>query len=129
MSNWKSYRPADTAHPFSKTLTDGNTIYVSGVGGWRQDRTISDDAGEQAREALNSMKGLLEQAGSSMDEIVVFRPILTDRADLEAVNDVFLEFFTAPLPAAQALLVTPLVLPQMKVEFEATAVKGARRVS
>jgi 2-iminobutanoate/2-iminopropanoate deaminase len=81
-----------------------------------------DDAEEQARQCLRNIDGVLRAAGATKDDIVRIGVFLTDMADRPAVARARDEYFGAHKPAATLLAVKALVLPEFRVEIEATAV-------
>lgn len=128
MSVWKSFRPVGTPHPAALTLANEDTIFVSGLSGHAPDGSISADPEEQARQALRNIAGLLEREGSSLDEVVWIHPYGTTIENALAVTAAVTEAFGEAPPASAALLgnVT-LASPDMLIEIEAIAVRGARR--
>lgn len=54
---------------------------------------------EQARQALNNVKALVEAAGSDLSKVVKTTCFLKDIADFAAFNSVYAEFFNASAPA------------------------------
>lgn len=58
---------------------------------------------EQARQSLNNVKAILEEAGASMEHIVKTTVYLKDMNDFAAVNEVYSSFFTEPYPPAVRL--------------------------
>ena len=82
-----------TGSLFSGGVLVGNTLYLSGVLG-------RGDTGEAAaRAALNSMRGTLEQAGMTMDDLVNVQVFAADIADYAAFNTVYRTYFTREFPA------------------------------
>jgi len=79
--------------PFSGAVMVGNTLYLSGVLG------RGDTAEAAARAALDSMKGTLEQAGMTMDDLVNVQIFAADLADYAAFNTVYRSYFTREFPA------------------------------
>jgi len=128
MADWNVIRPADTPHPFALALSGEDAVFVSGIGGHEPDGDISEDVVEQARRAIQTVRELLEQAGSSLDEIVWFHPYVTVREHAFTMDEVLRETFGDTPPASGALVICDLADPRMKLEFEAVAVRGARRV-
>ncbi len=55
---------------FSQGVQVGDTIYVSGQGGFDEQFQISGEVGEQARQAFRNMDRVLKEAGSSLDDVV-----------------------------------------------------------
>ena len=80
------------------------------------------DAEAQARQCLRNIDGVLKAAGATKDDIVRIGVFLTDMADRPAVARAREEYFGAHKPAATLVAVQALVLPEFKVEIEATAI-------
>ncbi|SFS86100.1 reactive intermediate/imine deaminase [Succinivibrio dextrinosolvens] len=57
------------------------------------------DIKEQARQALNNVKALVEAAGSDLSKVVKTTCFLKDIADFAAFNEVYSEFFKENAPA------------------------------
>jgi 2-iminobutanoate/2-iminopropanoate deaminase len=81
-----------------------------------------DDAEAQARQCLRNIDGILRAAGASKDDIVRIGVFLTEMADRPAVARAREEYFGSHRPAATLVAVKSLVLPEFRVEIEATAV-------
>ena len=54
---------------------------------------------EQARQALNNVKALVEEAGSDLSKVVKTTCFLKDIADFAAFNEVYAELFKENAPA------------------------------
>ena len=54
------------------------------------------------------MKAILEEAGTSMANVVKTTVFLADMNDFAAMNEVYAEFFAAPFPARSAVAVKTL---------------------
>jgi 2-iminobutanoate/2-iminopropanoate deaminase len=80
------------------------------------------DAEAQARQCLQNIDGVLRAAGATKDDIVRIGVYLTDMADRAAVARARVEYFGDHKPAATLVAVKALVLPEFKVEIEATAI-------
>ncbi|WP_394018705.1 RidA family protein [Anaerococcus cruorum] len=73
-----------------------------------------------ARQSLNNIKAILEEAGSSIDKVIKCTVYLADINDFAAVNEVYKEFFSDHKPARSAIQVAALPL-GAAVEIEAIA--------
>lgn len=73
-----------------------------------------------ARQALENVKAILEEAGSSMDKVIKCTVFLADINDFKAVNEVYQEYFSEHKPARSAIQVGALPLGGV-VEIEAIA--------
>ena len=69
-----------------------------------------------------SSKEALERAGTSLDQVVRTRTLLTRIEDWEAVASVHGEFFGAIRPANTIMQVSRFIDPEWLVEFEVDAV-------
>ena len=112
---------------YSRAVVDGDMIHVSGTTGYDyKTMTMPEDAGQQARNALDTIEEALEQAGSSLKDVVRVRYYITDMAWYDALVEVAGETFRDTRPAA-TMLVCGLTTPEMKIEIEATARIGAHK--
>ena len=80
------------------------------------------DPAGQARRCLEIIKEALERAGTSLDQVVRTRTLLTRIEDWQAVAAVHGEFFGAIRPANTIMQVARFIDPDWLVEFEADAV-------
>ena len=113
-------------HPFSLAAAGDELVFVTGLGGHDPSGAIAADVATQARTAITTMASLLESVGSSLAEIVYFRPMVTKREYAFEIDAVFREMLPDPKPACAALLICELADPRMKMEIEAIAHRGAR---
>lgn len=108
---------------YSRTVIAGNMVFMSGCTGF--DYTtgeISENVVEQAEQTIANIKQALNEAGSSLKDVVRVQYMLTTIEDFEACKPVFKKHFGDIRPACTAYLVG-LVDPRMKIEIEVTAVK------
>jgi reactive intermediate/imine deaminase len=100
----------------------GDLIWVSGAIGVAADGTVPDDVATQAELALASIDACLTAAGAGAMHVVKVNVYLTDINDRAKVNPARQRYFGEHRPASTLVGVTALVLPNAKVEIEATAV-------
>ena len=118
---------------FARSVVAGNFVFLSGSSG----RTLetgevsSDDAREQTNVALEKIKIALEEAGSSLENIVKVQIMFKDMKDYETVKQAEFEFYEkhAPAlaekpPASTVWQVVSLSKPDMLVEFDIIALRG-----
>lgn len=110
------------SYKFSQAVVAGGRVDVAGQVGLGPDLSIPDDVEDQARNAFQNLKRVLEAAGSSLENVTQLTMYLTDIADSAAVNKVFAEFFPERYPARTVVQVAALVLPQLKLEVQASAI-------
>ena len=87
--------------PYSPgTLADG-ILYVSGTLSFTADGQVAHvgDAGAQTRQVLETIRGVVEAAGGTMDDVTFNHIFLKDWADYAAINAVYAEFFPGEKPA------------------------------
>jgi enamine deaminase RidA (YjgF/YER057c/UK114 family) len=124
VSTWNADRTPIPPHPFAHSVAGDDWVLISGVGGHAPDGSIAEDAAEQARAAVRALEFRLKRAGSSLAEIVWFRPVVSAREHLLPMNNVIDELLPYPRAAGGALLICELADPRMKVEFEVWARRG-----
>lgn len=76
---------------------------------------------EQTRQVLRNVQAVLEEAGSSLDNVVKTTCFLADIADFAVFNEVYREFFASDPPARSTIQVG--LVPPWLVEIEAVAVR------
>lgn len=109
--------------PYSQAVEANGTIYVSGqlpVNG--ANGVIPEGIEAQSRQSLDNLKAILEEAGSSMADIVKTTVLLDNIADFNAMNSVYATYFTGEMPARMCYEVAKLPLGVL-VEIDAIAVK------
>lgn len=103
--------------PYSHAVKAGNLLFVSGQLPLK-DGALLTDIPEATRACLTNLKNMLEEIGTSMDNVVKTVVFLTDMADFAAMNEVYAEFFKENCPARSAVAVA--ALPKgAKLEIEA----------
>lgn len=117
--------PFEKTIGYSRALVDGDMIYVAGTTGYDYaTMTMPEDVASQARNALKTIAGVLEEAGASVRDVVRIRTYITDGAYAESVGPVLGEVFGDIRPAG-TMVIAGLIDPAMKVEIEVTARRGA----
>jgi enamine deaminase RidA (YjgF/YER057c/UK114 family) len=107
----------------SRAVRVGSIIAVSGTAPLLDGKTVGKgDPAAQARRCLEIIKAALEQAGSSLDQVVRTRTLLTRIDDWQAVAAIHGEYFGAIRPANTIMQVTRFIDADWLIEFEADAV-------
>ena len=108
---------------YSRAVIDGDWVFVSGTTGFDYaSMAISDDVLEQAEQCLKNIQSALQQAGSSMSDVVRVTYVLPNRADFEPCWPILRKYFGDVRPAAM-MISAGLADPRMKIEIEVTARK------
>ena len=106
----------------SRAVRVGSIIAVSGTAPLLDGKTVGKgDPAAQARRCLDIINEALERAGSSLDQVVRTRTLLTRIDDWQAVAAVHGEYFGAIRPANTIMQVTRFIDPDWLIEFEADA--------
>ncbi|MGR7997398.1 pyrimidine utilization protein C [Xanthobacter sp. ZOL 2024] len=110
--------------PYSPGMQADNTIYVSGTLAFDASNNVVHlgDAAAQTRHVLETIKSVLEAAGSSMADVTFNHIFLTDWAHYAAINTVYAEYFPGEKPARYCVQVG-LVKPGALVEIASIAHK------
>ncbi|MEE9103699.1 RidA family protein [Pseudomonas nitroreducens] len=115
----------DTYH-FSQANRVGNIVWVSGQVGIDANFVPGADITEQSHLAFQALRGILEEAGGSLADVVELITFHTDlQGEVHAFGQVKDEYFPDRYPAWSAVGVTQLSLPQLRVEVRAVAVIGS----
>ena len=96
-------RPGQTASPdalLSSCIRSGHLLFLAGIGGWYPNRRKEPgDAKVQIQSALTTMKETLENAGSSMANVLKVHMTVADpNKNLALLNEGYRGFFPAPPP-------------------------------
>jgi 2-iminobutanoate/2-iminopropanoate deaminase len=111
----------DEGTPFSGAVMVDDTLYVSGALGIVNGK-VPEDPADEARAVLDSIKGSIEAAGMTMDDIVVVQIFCSDVSTYGAFNDVYRTYFTKTYPARAFIGSGPLLF-GATYEVMVTAVK------
>ena len=108
--------------PYSSAVRAGDTLYLSGqLGIDPATGELAEGVEAQARQAMQNIAAVLEEAGASFDDVVKMTVLLADIDDFAAVNEVYGSFLAAPYPARSAFQVAAIPKGAL-VEIEAIAV-------
>ena len=108
--------------PLSPATKFGSTVYVSGQTGRHPvTNDLPDDVAGQTANAIERIKVCLEEAGTSLDNVVTATCWLTDPSLFPAFNEVYASYFTADRPA-RATVGSQLMGPGLLVEIQCIAV-------
>jgi 2-iminobutanoate/2-iminopropanoate deaminase len=110
--------------PYSQAVRVGELIFVSGQAGLdpATGKVIGPTFEAQARQALENLRALLEDAGSGLDQVVKTTCFLAVPEAFDSLNALYTEYFPTNPPARS----TPVVqLPRgLLFSIEAVAVAG-----
>jgi len=111
---------------YSRVVVRGDAAWVSGTTSL-VDGTVAHpgDAAAQTRQVLVMIGQALERAGFTLNDVVRTRMFVTDISRWEEVGRAHGEVFGDIRPATSMVQVAALIDPDMLVEIEAEAVRGA----
>ena len=111
--------------PYSPALRVGDWLMVSGQVPLGPDgTTVSTEAEAQWRQCLENIKGLVQEAGGSMEDVVRIDIFVTDIRHYLNHGDLRKEYFNPPYPICTALEISGLAREEWLIEIEAQAYLG-----
>jgi 2-iminobutanoate/2-iminopropanoate deaminase len=108
--------------PYSQAVRVGDFIYTAGQIPLVPEtgKLVEGDIEAQTRQVMQNLSAVLEEAGSSLDNVVKTTIYVTDLADFAAINQVYGSFFADSPPARSTVQVAALPL-GANVEIEMIA--------
>ncbi len=102
----------------------GNRLFLRGQTGLdlNQQLVAAEDPAAQADQAMQNVKTLLEEAGSSLEHICKVTTYITDRAYREPVYNTVNRYLQHIPTVGTGLVVKGLAMPELKVELDIEAV-------
>jgi len=122
----KVVTPKDSpaGRPFSAGILTGDTLYVSGQGGFdSKTRKVPDNFEDEVRSCLNNVHAVLEAGGMDYSDVVAVQVYLTDMDLFQRMNAVYTEVFKEPRPTRTTLGVSKLAGAGAHIEITVTARK------
>ena len=112
------------AAAYSQATTDGNLVFTAGQVAQTPDGELLDDepVGVQTRQALENIRGILEEEGLTLQDVLKVTVFLDDMDDFQEMNEAYSEYFQDNPPARSAVEVATVPL-GAAVEIEAVAAK------
>jgi 2-iminobutanoate/2-iminopropanoate deaminase len=89
--------------PFSSAVRVGHLLFLSGQLGTDSTGTLAPGGiAAETRQAMDNIKAVLEQNGSSLDRVVKCLVMLADIGEWGAMNEVYVTYFPNHKPARSA---------------------------
>ena len=109
--------------PYSQAVTLNGMVYTSGVipADPASGDIVGDDITSQATRVFESLKGLLEDAGSGMDQIVKTTCFLQDLNDFVTFNEIYASYMSGEVAPARSTVQVAKLPKGVLVEVEAIA--------
>ncbi|NVM29723.1 MAG: hypothetical protein HWN65_12845 [Candidatus Helarchaeota archaeon] len=112
---------APPAGPYSPGIKVGNWLFISGQAPLDPEtKKIPDVFKDQVRVTMENVKGIIEAAGGTMDNIVKTTVFLKDMNKFNKMNRVYRKYFTDKPPARSCVEAARLPL-DIEIEIEAVA--------
>ncbi|MCY7363052.1 MAG: RidA family protein [Ignavibacteria bacterium] len=109
--------------PYSQAVGFDNLIFTSGQIALDTDgKIVSSEIEEQTCKAITNIKNILEDNGSSLENVIKTTVFLKDMNDFNSMNEVYNEYFKNSMPARSTVEVSRLPK-DVRVEIEAIAFK------
>jgi 2-iminobutanoate/2-iminopropanoate deaminase len=112
----------ESSAPLSQAIRHGDTLYVSGNVPIdpETNELVEDGVGPQTRQVLENVEAILEEAGTSMDNVVRTGVFMTDMDAFGEMNEIYEEFMSEPYPARTAVK-AEMASPDIDVEIDVIA--------
>lgn len=109
--------------PYSQAVKVGNMMFISGQIPFvpKTMELVSEDVQEQTRQSLENLKGILEEAGMSFNDVVKTTVFIKDMNDFGQINEIYAEYFVDNKPARACVEVSRLPK-DVKVEIDAIVI-------
>ena len=115
-------KAAVTGGPYSQAIIHNGIIYVSGVGAVdpQSNEIKLGTVEEEAEMGLENLRIILEEAGSSLDNVLTLTVYLLDIEEYARFNAVYIKYFKENRPARTCIQAGSLPF-NTRVEITATA--------
>jgi len=115
-------KAAVTGGPYSQAIIHNGLIYVSGQGAVdpQTNEIKLGSVEEEAELALENLRIILREAGSSLDNVLTITVYLLDIAEYARFNEVYKKYFSEKRPARTCIQAGSLPF-NTRVEITATA--------
>lgn len=121
MKEIKTNKAPAAIGPYSQAIVTGNILFTSGQIPVNPDTgVIPDGAEEQANQVFINLKNLLEEAGTSIDNVVKTTVFIKNMEDFAKINEIYEKYFSRPYPVRSCVEVARLPK-DVLIEVEAIA--------
>ncbi|MDO5302521.1 MAG: RidA family protein [Clostridia bacterium] len=95
--------------PYAQANVIGNLVFTSGqLGIVPETGDLAEGLEAQTRQALDNLKHILEEAGSSLEKTIKTTCFMDDMNDFAAMNAIYAEYFNGDFPSRSAVQVAAL---------------------
>ena len=121
MKEIKTNKAPAAIGPYSQAIAVGDMVFTSGQ------IPVNPETGEipegvkvQAEQVFSNLKNLLEEAGTSLANVIKTTVFIKNMEDFQSINEIYASYFTAPFPARSCVEVARLPK-DVLLEVEAVA--------
>ncbi|HLR76290.1 MAG TPA: RidA family protein [Balneolaceae bacterium] len=96
--------------PYSQATVHNGMVYCSGQIGLvpGESKFAGDDVASQAKQVMENLKAVLNEAGSGFDKVLKCSIFLADMGDFSEVNEIYANYFSDKPPARETVAVKTL---------------------
>ena len=118
----KTSKAPDAIGPYSQAVKINEMVFLSGQIAIdpKTQQFIGGDIETQTKRVLDNLKAVVEESGSSLDNVVKTTIFLTDINDFSKVNEIYASYFSRGKPARSTVCVAALPK-NAKIEIDAIA--------
>ena len=121
MKEIKTNKAPAAIGPYSQAIVTGGMVFTSGqIPVNPGTGEIPDGAEAQANQVFTNLKNLLEEAGTSMDNVVKTTVFIKNMEDFVKINEIYEKYFSRVYPARSCVEVARLPK-DVLIEIEAIA--------
>ncbi len=121
MKEIKTNKAPAAIGPYSQAIAIGDMVFTSGqIPVNPETGEIPDGVKAQAEQVFSNLKNLLEEAGTSLGNVIKTTVFIKNMEDFQAINEIYASYFTAPFPARSCVEVARLPK-DVLLEVEAVA--------
>jgi enamine deaminase RidA (YjgF/YER057c/UK114 family) len=114
----------ETQIGYSRAVVQGEWVFVSGTTGFDYSTmTIAEGIVAQTEQCLKNISAALEQAGSTLRDVVRVTYVVPDATQFPECWPVLRKYFAEVRPAAM-MISAGLADPRMRIEIEVTALRS-----
>jgi len=119
----KSSAAPEAIGPYSQALVAGGFVFLSGqIGIDPETKKLRESFEEQVKQIFANVRGILQAAGCSLDDVVRVTIYLKDLGNFIRLNEYYQQQFNPPYPCRTTLAVKEIPL-GAEVEMEFMAIK------
>lgn len=108
--------------PLSQAIVSNGMVYVSGTTPFDLERKMASDFAGQMHQVMKNLQAVLEDAGSSLKDVVKVNVFLTDISNFAEMNTIYASYFDEGNYPARTTIEAPMAVPGMLLEIECNAV-------